>query len=295
MTTRATRRATTSGSVPFLQMTGSVILYTSDTSAGPGSVPFLRTVRPPRPCPEPDMPLTDRDSGALKIEHHPAGIVGLFLVYTAVAAVARWPCSRSRPPRPAPPPSAPRVGPSVGLRFGVGAADGAAGAELLGPRPLLGAGHPRERVDLPPRRPRPDGLRLRDDDRAPISGSPAPPPSNPSGSSTAIGGTPSSCWTCSSATGRPEPRSRSTGRSTTWPRAARSTPASSSSVRPRETAPRSCTETSRSRSAPLHRSDPEVRAGPAVRPRGSDRRYARAAPFRGRPRFISMMGRCCAC
>lgn len=29
----------TTGSVPFLQMTGSVILYTSDTSAGPGSVP----------------------------------------------------------------------------------------------------------------------------------------------------------------------------------------------------------------------------------------------------------------
>ena len=31
--------ATATGSVPFLQMTGSVILYTSDTSAGPGSVP----------------------------------------------------------------------------------------------------------------------------------------------------------------------------------------------------------------------------------------------------------------
>lgn len=30
---------TTTGSVPFLQMTGSLILYTSDTSAGPGSVP----------------------------------------------------------------------------------------------------------------------------------------------------------------------------------------------------------------------------------------------------------------
>ena len=30
---------TTSGSIPFLQMTGSVILYTSDTSAGPGSEP----------------------------------------------------------------------------------------------------------------------------------------------------------------------------------------------------------------------------------------------------------------
>ncbi len=30
---------TTSSSVPFLQMTGSLILYTSDTSAGPGSVP----------------------------------------------------------------------------------------------------------------------------------------------------------------------------------------------------------------------------------------------------------------
>ncbi len=30
---------TTSGSIPFLQMTGSLILYTSDTSAGPGSVP----------------------------------------------------------------------------------------------------------------------------------------------------------------------------------------------------------------------------------------------------------------
>jgi Tfp pilus assembly protein PilO len=31
--------STTSSSVPFLQMTGSLILYTSDTSAGPGSSP----------------------------------------------------------------------------------------------------------------------------------------------------------------------------------------------------------------------------------------------------------------